>query len=84
MLRLHAYIDERNPAAADCVIERIHHKLTQLSKFPFIGPERPSTEPGLRGAVVRNCMNLYRVEGEIIIVSRVIDGRRDIDEEFWR
>jgi toxin ParE1/3/4 len=84
LLRVHAYIEERNPAAADRVIERIHRKLIHLSEFPFTGPERSDLELGLRGAVVGNHLIFYRIINDTIFVSRIIDGRMDIDEEFSR
>jgi len=84
LLRIYSYIEQRSPAAAETVIARIDRKFDQLTRFPFIGPERSSLAPGLRGVVVGNYLIFYIVESDSIIVVRVIDGRMDVDEEFRR
>jgi toxin ParE1/3/4 len=84
LLRIYSYIEQRSPAAAEKIIERIDRKFDQLLRFPFIGPGRSSLASGLRGVVVGNQLIFYTVESDNIIVVRVIDGRMDIDEEFRR
>jgi toxin ParE1/3/4 len=64
VLRVYSYLFDRNPIAADRVIERIERKLEQLSHFPFIGPERPGLAYGVRAAVVGTHLILYRVDDE--------------------
>lgn len=39
VLRIYAYLLDRNPAAADRVLERIERTLEQIAHFPFIGAE---------------------------------------------
>jgi toxin ParE1/3/4 len=84
LLQTFLYIAERNQFAADNIIEAIDSKFEQLSRFPFIGRERTSLAEGLRSIVVRTHLVFYTVEGERIIIVRVIDGRMDVDEEFQR
>jgi toxin ParE1/3/4 len=84
VLGTYSYLVDRNPVAADRVIERIERKLEQLRHFPFIGPERPSLAAGVRAAVVGTHLIIYKVEAESIIVLRITDGRMDVDEEFRR
>jgi toxin ParE1/3/4 len=65
---------------------RIDEKFNQLCELPFIGRERPSLAPGIRSVVVGTHVIFYLVnpDSDAIIIVRVIDGRRDIDEEFRR
>jgi toxin ParE1/3/4 len=84
LLQVFSYISQRNPGAADSLIQAIDEKLEQLSRFPFIGRARPALAAGLRSVVVRTHLIFYIVERERISVVRVIDGRMDVDEEFKR
>ncbi len=73
------YIADRNPRAAENILQRMDEKFSQLSNLPFIGRERSSLAAGLRSIVSGNYVILYSV-GDV----RVIDGRMDMDEEFRR
>jgi len=84
LLRIYCYIAERNPAAAEALVQRIDQKFDQLSELPFIGRERSSLAPGLRSVIVGNHLIFYTVGLEAITIVRVIDGRMDIDAEFRR
>jgi plasmid stabilization system protein ParE len=42
VLRIYAYLVDRNPTAADRAVERMERKIEQLAHFPFIGAERPT------------------------------------------
>ena len=84
LLRIYSYMEERNPFAAERILDRIDKKFDQLTRFPFIGRERSSLAPGLRSVLVGTYLIFYTIESGGIIVVRVIDGRRDIDEEFRR
>jgi toxin ParE1/3/4 len=84
LLQVFSYVSQRNPAAADSLIQAIDEKLEQLSRFPFIGRARPTLVAGLRSVVVRTHLIFYTVERERISIVRVIDGRMDVDEEFQR
>ena len=84
LLAIYAYVSRDNPAAAKRIIERISSRLDQLARFPFIGRERSSLAPGLRGLIAGNHLIFYIVAADQITVVRVIDSRMDIDEEFRR
>ena len=84
LLQIYAYLSERNPQAADTLIEEIDVRFKNLCRFPFIGRERSSLAPGLRSILVGTHLIFYVVERDRIVVVRVIDGRMDIDEEFKR
>ena len=84
LLRIDAYLAQRNPNVAEAIAHRIDRKLDQLLRFPFIARERSSLASGLRSVVVGNYLVSYVVRGDLITIVRVIDGRMDIDEEFLR
>ena len=84
LLRIYSYIAERNPTAAEVLVQRIDEKFDQLSDLPFIGRERSSLAPGLRSVIVGTHLIFYTVSPDSITIVRVIDGRMDIDEEFRR
>jgi len=65
-------------------LERIDRKFAELTRFPFIGRERSSLARGLRSTLVGNYVIFYTAGTDLITIVRVIDGRRDIDEEFRR
>jgi plasmid stabilization system protein ParE len=46
LFRIHRYIGERSPSAADAFIRRIDTNFENLARFPFIGRERSSLAPG--------------------------------------
>lgn len=65
-------------------MKTINVKFANLTRFPFIGRERSTLGAGVRSLVAGTQVIFYTVEKERIIVVRVLDGRRDIDEEFKR
>ena len=84
LLEIYAYVAARNPSAAQNLMKDVDGKFANLSQFPFIGRERSSLFPGLRSLIVGSYLIFYVVEGERIVVYRVLHGRRDIDAEFQR
>jgi plasmid stabilization system protein ParE len=54
LLSIHAYVAERNPAAAISLARDFEQKLLSLSRFPFIGRERSRLSNGVRSVVAGN------------------------------
>jgi toxin ParE1/3/4 len=84
LLSIYSYLWQRNPTAADAILQRIDEKFQQLSELPFIGRERSSLAPGLRSVVAGMHLIFYVVDPDSVTIVRVIDGRMDIDAEFRR
>jgi toxin ParE1/3/4 len=84
LLRVFQYLDERSPVAANDFIGRIDENFKNLARFPFIGRERSHLAPGLRCLIVGLHLIFYTIDGDDIVIVRVIDGRMDVDEEFQR
>jgi len=79
-----SYLAERNRPGAIDLANLFNAKIGGLAHFPFIGRERPAVAPGLRSLVASNYVIFYRVQGDDVVIIRVLDGRRDIDAEFER
>ena len=84
LLRVYRYLEERSPDAADAFIRRIDTNFDNLARFPFIGRERARLAPGLRCLVAGLQLVFYTIGSDQITIVRVIDGRMDVDEEFYR
>ena len=84
LLRIYQYLAEHSPGTADIFIQRIDANFKNLARFPFIGRERLSLGAGIRCLVVGLHLVFYVVKAEQISIVRVIDGRMDIEEEFYR
>ena len=65
-------------------MREIDRKFDNLSLFPFIGRERNALSKGIRSVVAYPYVIFYLIDGDRIVVVRVLHGRRDIDAEFQR
>ena len=84
IFEIHAYLSERSPLAADRALIRFSERFNELCDFPFLGPDRSELRASLRGLVIDGYIAFYIVEGDRIVIVRVLDGRRDIAKEFAR
>ena len=84
LLKIYNYLNPLNQKAARDQLAGINDKFKQLARFPFIGRERSNLRRGLRSVVFGPNVIFYLVEEERVVIVRVLDGRRDLDEEFRR
>jgi toxin ParE1/3/4 len=64
---------------ADRLIDSITEKFCLLARFPHLGRRRDEDlRRGLRSFPVRDYVVIYRVEGEDVVILRVVRGSRDI------
>jgi toxin ParE1/3/4 len=82
LLHILSYLAERNRSAAIALANLFNSKLESLAHFPFIGRDRSIFSPGLRSILAERHVIFYRVDGDSILIVRVLDGRRDIEAEF--
>lgn len=78
-----AYIAERNPLAAERLIERLIQAMKTLARMPMMG--RTCEDLGLptvRRFVVEKHHIFYVLDGKVLMVVRVIHGRRDVETEI--
>ena len=72
---IHAYIAERNSAAADRLQEAVEACAERLPEHPFL--YRPGRVAGTREAVVHpNYILIYRVTAEAVEILNVLHTRR--------
>ena len=71
------YIQERNPRAAETIVERIENTLDLICEMPLIG--RPSGRPGAREHPVRHTplLVVYQLTGDTIEVLTIFHTSRD-------
>ncbi len=77
------YIAERNPGAADRLIDRIQKVLPKLASLPGMGHQRADvSDPRYRFWVVRPYLIAYRFDESSLTVVRVIHGRRNVRQQM--
>ncbi len=77
------YIAVRHRAAASDLAMLFDERLKTLADYPLIGRDRSNLMPGLLSIVAQNYIIFYRVLKDMVVISRIFDGRRDVDEEFF-
>lgn len=84
LLSIYSYLAERNIDAAEALLRRFDSNFENLSRFPFLGRDRPNLGTGVRALIVGTHIVFYVAEQRDVFIVRVIDGRMDVDEEFKR
>jgi len=75
-----SYIAKNNPGVAERVAKRLYEQADGLSNYPRKGTALSAKfdiQTDLRIWIVSPNLILYRITEDKIIVTRVIDGRRD-------
>jgi toxin ParE1/3/4 len=68
---------------ADRVIDSITARFALLAHHPYIGRRRDEDlRPGVRSFVVGDYLIAYRVDGDDVLILRVLRGSRDIEALF--
>ena len=77
---IRGYIAGKSEAAAQKTASKLLRSIESLPDSPFIGmqlKERFDIETDLRFTIVKPYIILYRVDGDLIRIYRVLDGRSD-------
>lgn len=72
------YLSQQNEAAADRLLDRLERRMEELRNYPELGPSREEVQPRLRHLLAAPYLILYQLEEGVVVVGRVIDGRRDL------
>jgi toxin ParE1/3/4 len=65
---------------ADRLVDTITNRFLLLARYPNVGLVRDNDlRPGLRSFNVGEYVIIYRVEGEDVLILRVLHGRRNIE-----
>lgn len=89
LLSIWGYIAQDHPDAADRVLDLIQIQCEQFAKSPGIGRTRDDLAAGLRSIVVgkgawrSGFLIFYRKADFGVAVIRVLEGHRDIGEDFF-
>jgi toxin ParE1/3/4 len=71
-----------NPDAASNLFDDIREQCVRVARFPFSGKKYSQIKPNLRGFIVKSYIIFYIVEGENILIVRVVNGYRDLIDVF--
>jgi toxin ParE1/3/4 len=76
---LHAYIAKDSEVYANNFVERIILAVEKLANFPRLGRVVPEADKQtIRELLYRNYRIIYRINGELIEIITVVQGRRDL------
>lgn len=70
----------KNPIAAKALVAAVIADCQQLKDYPQSGRQLLDPEgllPGYRLLIIRNQIVIYRVEDDIVLINRILDGRTD-------
>lgn len=79
LIGIWVYIAERNPSAADQILDTLDQRCQHLDRHPLSGVARDDILPGIRHLIAGRYLTLYRIADDTIDILRVLHGRRQID-----
>jgi toxin ParE1/3/4 len=79
----YAYLADRNPHAADRLLDEVETLITLLAAFPELGRGRDDLRAGVRSFRVRKFrfVLFYRVAEDNLVLLRLLHGARDTTAE---
>jgi toxin ParE1/3/4 len=77
-----SYLFDKNPIAARQLIDQLQRRFAALEEFPMRGVSRDDLSVGLRFIVEGEYLVFYTIEKEIVMILRVLHGKRDLESEF--
>ena len=78
LIAIWLHIAAQSPNAADRTLDAMERRCLQLGLHPLSGVARTDIRPGIRHLIAGNYLILYRVEGDAVLIVRVLHGRRDV------
>lgn len=73
---------ERTIETADRLVDSISARFVLLSRHPHVGRQRDDLRSGVRSFSVGNYLVLYRIDGDDVLIQRVVRGSRDLEALF--
>jgi len=68
-----------NVETADRLVDTLTERFYLLSRYPYVGRRRDADlRPGLRSFPVGEYVVLYRIDGEEVLILRLVRGSRDL------
>lgn len=75
------YLVQRNPRAASDLLAEFQRQWEFLAAYPYIGAQRADIGPSVRHKIIRSYVALYSMEGDSVLILRVMHGKRDISDK---
>jgi len=82
LIEIWNYIAAESPGAADRLLDEIDKQIIRLADFPEIGARRPEIASDARVLVSGRYLILYRFDGNMVEIIRVVHGARDLTDLF--
>ncbi len=76
------FIARHNPRRARTFVDELRVEFTKIGQNPMSYRLRPEVAPDARLAVYGKYLILFRVEGDLVQIRRVIHGARDLRGRF--
>jgi toxin ParE1/3/4 len=75
----YSYLADRNPKAADRLLDEVEVTVELLATFPMLGRSRNALRRGVRSIRLRRFpfIVFYRVEDDAVVLLRVVHAARD-------
>ena len=73
------FVESGSLETADRLIESIYGRFVLLGTYQHAGRQRDDLLPGLRVFPVGDYVLLYRVEGDDVLIVRVVRASRDLE-----
>ena len=82
LLEIWTYYFERSQKAAERIVQEITAQYDMLHEFPGTGRGRDDIGPEYRSFPVGDYIIYYRVLPDVVEISRILHGARDITDLF--
>lgn len=84
LANIYEFIAEKNPAAADALIDVIIDKIDSLAASRNRGVARDELSAGLRAFPFKQRCIYFRIVGNELRVLRVLNGRQDVTADHFK
>ena len=71
-------LNRKDPAVAERYAVEFERKGHTLAQFPEIGRSRPEIAENLRSTLLQPYVIFYRLDGDVVQILRILDGRQDL------
>ncbi len=88
MDEIFSFISVDDVAAAEIMLEKLDRQISMLAEFPDLGvvlsdEDYPLVQRGYRFVVVQPYLVFYRVVDQVVVIHRILHGRRDYLRELF-
>ena len=77
-IAFYVFVESGSLEIADRLVDSIAERFVLLGRHPSVGRRRDDLGPGIRSFPVGSYVVLYRVEGDDVVIQRVVRGSRNL------